>query len=106
MSMPLVLYTNENTRGRNRIPVGSFGGYQQQQFADQRVVIGRLRRGSDRLGAINVEHQVDLGPSTAKKVDELRDAALTLRTGVIVVGVVGAIALAGLLIYLATRPKS
>jgi len=74
-------------------------------FNDQRVVIGRLRRGSDRLGAIQVEHKVDLGPQTSKQLGELRDAATTLRTGVIVVGVAGAIALAALLVYLATRPQ-
>jgi len=87
-----------------------------RQQGTRRVVVGRLRQGSHNLrrvyggddgsGAIDIEHHVDVGPETARKIDELRDAALTLRTGVIIVGIVGAIALAGLLIYLASRPAA
>jgi hypothetical protein len=71
-----------------------------------RIVVGRLRRGRVTMNAdpqtgLTVQHS--LSPETAKQVTTIRESVDSLRTGMIIIGIVGALIVIGIIIYVATR---
>lgn len=79
----------------------------------QRITIGRLKRNAHRMApqavdatGMVIEHVVDLGKDTQKRLDDLAHSVKGMKTTTMIVTVIGALALGALIYHLFTKSSA